>query len=85
MASEGKSQGGVVLDRLSVARWSSAVGATALIVAAVALLAGGELSPLVVIAALIGMGGLSLWMTLAPEDFRSTLTGRAPSTAATAC
>ncbi|MFN7209031.1 MAG: Gldg family protein [Aggregatilineales bacterium] len=76
MASEGKSQRGLVLNRLSVARWGSAVGATALIVAAMALLAGGELSPVVVIAALIGMGGLSLWMTLAPEDFRSTLTGR---------
>lgn len=76
MASEQKSQRPLVLDRLSVARWSSAVGAVALVIAVVALLASGELSPLVVISALIGMGGLGVWMTLAPEDFRNTLTGR---------
>lgn len=76
MASEQKSRRALVLDRLSVARWSSAIGALGLVVAVLTFLASGELSPLVVISALIGMGGLSLWMTLAPEDFRSTLTGR---------
>jgi hypothetical protein len=76
MASEQRSQRALVLDRLSVARWSSALGAAALVVALVAFLASGELSPLVAISALLGMGGLGLWMTLAPDDFRSTLTGR---------
>jgi ABC-type uncharacterized transport system involved in gliding motility auxiliary subunit len=76
MASEQKSQRVIVLDRLSVARWSSAIGAVALVIAVVALLASGELSAVVVISALIGMGGLGVWMTLAPEDFRNTLTGR---------
>lgn len=76
MASEHRSRQMLILNRLSVARWSSAIGALALLIAIVALLAGGELSPLVVISALIGMGGLALWMTLAPSDFRNTLTGR---------
>ncbi|MBO9310514.1 MAG: GldG family protein, partial [Chloroflexi bacterium] len=76
MASERRSQRALVLDRLSVARWSSALGAAALVVALVAFLASGELSPLVAISALLGMGGLGLWMTLAPDDFRATLTGR---------
>ncbi|PJF33767.1 MAG: hypothetical protein CUN49_17775, partial [Candidatus Thermofonsia Clade 1 bacterium] len=61
MASEQKSQRVIVLDRLSVARWSSAIGAVALVIAVVALLASGELSAVVVISALIGMGGLGVW------------------------
>jgi hypothetical protein len=76
MASEGKGRSALILNRVAVARYSSLIGGTALIVAVGALLASGELSPFVVISALIGLAGLSLWMTLAPDDFRSTLSGR---------
>lgn len=64
------------LDRLGVARLGSIVGALALIVAVIALLAQGDATPLVVGSALLAAIGIGLWVTLAPDDFRATISGR---------
>lgn len=64
------------LDRLRVARIASGVGAGALAASGISLAAGGEITTLTGVLALIGIGGLALWMSLAPDDFRSLITGR---------
>lgn len=64
------------LNRISAARFASLIGALALLVALAGWLASTDITPLVAIAGVIGFSGLGLWMFLAPDDFRATLTGR---------
>ncbi|NDJ78057.1 MAG: hypothetical protein GYB65_17545 [Chloroflexi bacterium] len=64
------------LDRAAVASWGSVIGTVALLVGGLVLLFTGELSVWVFLCAVIGVGGLALWMWWAPGEFQAWLSGR---------
>lgn len=64
------------LNRIGTARAASLVGSLALLVALVGWLAAADITPLVALSGVVGLSGIGLWMFLAPDDFRATLTGR---------
>jgi ABC-2 type transport system permease protein len=66
----------VAFDRLAVARISSGIGALAIVVAILAYLLQREITLMLLVSTLIGIGGLGLWLVLAPDDLRAVVTGR---------
>ena len=61
----------VAFDRLTVARASSGIGALAVVVAILAYLLQHDITPILLISALVGIGGLGVWIILAPDDLRA--------------
>ncbi|HRE46484.1 MAG TPA: Gldg family protein [Aggregatilineales bacterium] len=76
MANELPARRGFMLNRLSFARLASGVGAAALILSGAILITGGGITPLTVLSAVLGVGGLLLYILLAPDDFRLLIQGR---------
>jgi hypothetical protein len=66
----------ILLGRGGLARLSSGVGASGVVLAILLLLLNGEVSLLTVGALVVGLLGLAIWIALAPDDFRALLTGR---------
>src|SRR5258707_15426102 len=64
------------INRQTIARISSGAGSLALIVAILGLLLQHDITPLVLISALIAIVGIALWTVLAPNDFRALVSGR---------
>jgi ABC-type uncharacterized transport system involved in gliding motility auxiliary subunit len=64
------------IDRLLLARICCGIGLLALCVAALAYLLEHDLSVLVLVSTIVGIVGISLWTTLAPNDLRTLITGR---------
>jgi ABC-type uncharacterized transport system involved in gliding motility auxiliary subunit len=62
--------------KLTVARISSGIGVFMLSVAALAYLIQQDLSVLVLVCTIIGVGGITLWTVLAPGDLRTLIIGR---------
>lgn len=63
-------------NKLSIARLSSGVGALGLIAAILLFLFQREVTAPVFVAAIIGVIGLSAWLSLAPDDLRGLISGR---------
>src|SRR5215213_5766841 len=66
----------LMLNRISTARISSGIGAIALVVAILAFLLQRDVTPLVLLSALIAIFGIGLWTVLAPNDFKTLISGR---------
>lgn len=64
------------VSRLLIARICSGIGAMALIVAILAVLLQHDITAVVLISALIAIGGIGLWTILAPNDLKALVTGR---------
>lgn len=69
-------EGRLLLDRLAVARLSSGIGGIGLVVAVLAYLLQHDITALVLLGAVIGIVGIGLWTVLAPNDFRTLISGR---------
>lgn len=67
---------GVVITRRQLGRAGSLVGGLALVIALVLFIWQGELTGWGLAALVVGIGGLTLWMTLAPNDFQDWISGR---------
>ncbi len=65
-----------ILNKLSVARLGSGIGALSLIAAILIFLIQREVTAAVFLAAIIGVIGLTLWLTLAPDDLRAMISER---------
>ena len=64
------------LNRQSIARISSGIGALALVVAIMAFLIQRDVTLIVLVSILISIGGIGLWSVLAPGDLRAMVSGR---------
>ncbi len=71
-----KSDRRLILDRLLLARISSAIGALALVIAALIFLLQRDITGLALLCTVIGIIGIALWTVLAPDDFRTLISGR---------
>jgi hypothetical protein len=66
----------LMLDRLFLARISSGIGALALVIAALVSLLQRDITGLALLCTVIGIAGIALWTVLAPDDFRTLISGR---------
>ncbi len=67
----------IVFTRLQVGRAASLIGGVALVIALVLFIWQGELTGWGLAALVVGIAGLTLWMTIAPNDFQDWIAGRA--------
>src|SRR5437016_5025666 len=65
-----------MLDRLLLARISSGIGALALVIMALIVLLQRDITGLALLSTVIGIAGIALWTVLAPDDFRTLISGR---------
>ena len=69
-------QGESASRRAAIASAASVIGSLALVAGALLALLQGAITTAVFACALIGVGGLSLWMLWAPGEFRAWISGR---------
>ena len=62
--------------RAHFAGWAAITGTIALILGGLIYLLQGEITAVVFVCVALGVGGLSLWMFIAPEELRDWLSGR---------
>jgi len=65
-----------IVNRTQLASWAGVAGTTALVLGGLVYLIEREISVLVFAFVVAGAVGVALWMALAPDDFRSWLSGR---------
>ncbi len=66
----------IVITRSRVGQWASFIGGAALLIGIIGFIWQGGLSDFILIALVIGAGGIALWAVMTPLEFLGFVTGR---------